>query len=135
VAIALTCSLVGCGGNDREKLVVHGTVEFNGTALAHALVRFVPKDNPDLGTAQATTDANGNFTIQPDANKNNRLRPGKFIVLISKIVQTDPEGGMGTPTENLVPAHYNVQAETPLGADLEFGDNRLAPFQLVAEKK
>ena len=42
---------------------------------------------------------------------------------------------MGTPTVNLVPPQYNVQAETPLAAELESGENTLAAFELVVEKK
>ncbi len=117
--IAFTCALLSCSSSQKgDKTVVHGTVTLNGVAFADALVRFVPKDNPDLGTAQAKTDPNGNFTIQPDANNNNSLRPGLFIVLISKIVQTDRGGGMGTPTVNLAPSQYNLQAESPLARNL-----------------
>lgn len=135
--IALLCAVAGCGsGAGGDKAVVHGTVKLDGVALADAQIRFLPKgDNPDLGTAQAKTDANGAFTIQADANNNNLLRPGEFIVLISKIVQTDPAGGMGTPTVNLVPPQYNIQAETPLSVELRSGENKLPAFELAGEKK
>ena len=102
LACGLACALVGCGsGKGGDHAIVHGTVNLDGAALADAEIRFVPKgDNPELGTAQAKTDAKGAFTIQPDANNNNLLRPGQFVVLVSKVVSTNPTGGMGTPTMN-----------------------------------
>lgn len=137
VAIALTMSLIGCGGVALgPHAVVHGTAKLDGAALADAEIRFVPKgNNPDLGTAQAKTDATGAFKIAPDANKNNLLKPGKYVVLISKVVQTKADGAMGTPTVNMVPANYSLQAKSPLVADLKEGENKLAVFELTSDKK
>ncbi|WP_020470363.1 hypothetical protein [Zavarzinella formosa] len=135
--IALTCVFAGCGDNKGgDKAVVHGTIKLDGVPLADAEVRFVPKgNNPDLGTAQAKTDANGAFTIQPDANNNNRLRPGKFMVLVTKSVPAKADGGMGTPMLNLVPPIYGLQDKTPLDIELKTGDNKPEPFELVSGKK
>ncbi len=128
----LILALAGCGTKDKN--VVSGVIKLDGQPCPGAEVRFVPKGNPDLGTATATTDANGNYIIQPDAHNNNLLRPGTFVVLVSKVVSSDPQGGMGTPTRDLIPARYTHQSETPLTVDLKAGTNELPPFELTSKK-
>jgi hypothetical protein len=135
VAIALPCAFIGCGPSG-PKAAVKGMVKLDGAPLAAAEVRFVPKgSNPDLGTAVATTTADGAFTIKPDSQSNNLLRPGRYIVLVAKVVSTEPGGAMGTPTVNLVPAEYSLQDQTPLDVELKNGDNTLPPFEILSPKK
>lgn len=135
VAAAFSFAMLGCGGvKIGPHAVVHGSATLDGAALADAEIRFIPKASPDLGTAQSKTDAKGAFIIQPDANKNNLLKPGQFIVVITKVVATKADGAMGTPTLNLVPEDYGQQAKTPLVADLKDGDNKLSPFELSTPK-
>jgi hypothetical protein len=134
VALALPCAFIGCGPSG-PRSVVKGKVTLDGAPLAAAEVRFVPKENPDLGTAVATTAADGGFTIKPDAQNNNLLRPGRYHILVAKVVATQPGGAMGTPTVNLVPAEYSLQDQTPLNAELKDGDNTLPPFEIASPKK
>ncbi|GEM_PF-575746 len=137
IAATFACILIGCSeGKAGPKAVVKGTVVLDGNTLPDAEVRFFSKENnPELGTAQAKTDAKGEFTIKPDANNNNWLKPGKFMVLVSKIVSTKADGAMGTPTVNLVPAIYNLQLKTPLIVELKDGENKLPTFELITPKK
>jgi hypothetical protein len=134
-ALTLACAVFGCGPSG-PKAVVKGMVKLDGAPLADAVIRFVPQANKlDLGTAQITTGPDGAFIIEPDSNNNNLLRPGSYLVLIAKVVPTEPGGGMGTPTMNLVPPEYNLQDQTPLKVDLTQGANTLPPFEILSPKK
>lgn len=132
VTALLICVLAGCQAESRS--VVKGSVLMNGKPLQGARVRFVPKADPNLGTAMATTDSEGAFTIQPDAQRNNLLRPGAFLVLIDKEV-SDPAGAMGTPVVNQVPARFSQQSLTPLKVELTQGENTLPPFEVGDAKQ
>lgn len=129
----LFCVLSGCPA--RNPTVVSGLVTSDGKPLEGARVRFVPKDNPDLGTAIATTAADGTFVIQPDAHNNNLLSPGTFLVLIDKEVAKDPAGAMGAPVENVVPAQYSQVKLTPLRVEITEGENKLPAFEVGGSKK
>jgi hypothetical protein len=128
--------LLGCSnGRKGDNAIVLGSVTLDGTAVADAQVRFLSKDNkPELGTAQAKTNAKGEFIIKPDDKDNNWLMPGKFMVLISKIPPIQANA-MGAPEVNLLPPQYSLQAKTPLVAELKNGENKLPPFELVDKKK
>jgi hypothetical protein len=135
LTVCLAPVLLGCAeGRKGEKAEVSGIVKLDGTPVADAQIRFMPYDNPDLGNAFCRTNTNGEFTIKPDANDNNWLKPGKYKVLISKIAPIEVKA-MGAPEVNLLPAQYNLQDKTPLIAELKNGDNKLGPFDLVKNKK
>lgn len=133
--IGFACLLLGCSETRKgDKAEVLGMVTLDGTPVADAQIRFMPKSNTDLGTAFCRTNAQGEFIIKPDANNNNWLKPGKYIVLISKIAPLEAKV-MGTPEVNLLPTQYSLQAKTPLTAELQNGENKLPPFELVKNKK
>lgn len=133
--IGFACLLLGCSETRKgDKAEVFGMVTLDGTPVADAQIRFMPKSNTDLGTAFCRTNAQGEFIIKPDANNNNWLKPGKYIVLISKIAPLEAKV-MGTPEVNLLPTQYSLQAKTPLTAELQNGENKLPPFELVKNKK
>jgi hypothetical protein len=133
-ALALPCAFIGCGPGGPNN-VVKGSVTLDGAPLAAAEIRFVPKgNNPDLGTALTTTTADGAFIIKPDAQNNNLLRAGRYIVLVAKVVSTEPGGGMGSPRVNLVPPEYSLQDQTPLNVEIKEGDNILPPFEIISPK-
>ncbi len=133
--IGFACVLLGCSETRKgDKAEVFGMVTLDGTPVADAQIRFMPKSNTDLGTAFSRTNAQGEFIIKPDANNNNWLKPGKYIVLISKIAPLEAKV-MGTPEVNLLPTQYSLQAKTPLTAELQNGENKLPPFELVKNKK
>ena len=133
--IGFACLLLGCSETRKgDKAEVFGMVTLDGTPVADAQIRFMPKSNTDLGTAFSRTNAQGEFIIKPDANNNNWLKPGKYIVLISKIAPLEAKV-MGTPEVNLLPTQYSLQAKTPLTAELQNGENKLPPFELVKNKK
>lgn len=135
LCFSFVCFLLGCAeGRQGDKAEVFGLVTFDGTPVVDAQIRFLPKNNPDLGSAFCRTDAKGAFTIKPDANNNNWLKPGKYMVLISKIAPLEAKV-MGTPEVNLLPPQYSLQAKTPLTAELQNGENKLPPFELVKNKK
>ncbi|MEI6686475.1 MAG: hypothetical protein WCN64_10075 [Planctomycetota bacterium] len=133
--IGFACFLIGCTeGRKGDKAEVLGKVTLDGTPVVDAQIRFMPKENTDLGTAFSRTNAQGEFIIKPDANNNNWLKPGKYIVLISKIAPIEVKA-MGAPEVNLLPSQYSSQEKTPLNAELKNGENKLPPFELVDKKK
>jgi hypothetical protein len=133
LSAALCISLAGCGRGPITR--VTGQVTLDGKPLDGAQVQFVQKSDPALGYASAITNAAGAFTIEPDARNNNLLRPGLFVVLVSKDVPQNASGEMGTPLLHLVPAIYGIQAQTPLSAEIKEGDNPLPPLEVRGEKK
>jgi len=133
--IGFACLLLGCSETRKgDKAEVLGKVTLDGTPVVDAQIRFMPKENTDLGTAFSRTNAQGEFIIKPDANNNNWLKPGKYIVLISKIAPIEVKA-MGAPEVNLLPSQYSSQEKTPLNAELKNGENKLPPFELVDKKK
>jgi hypothetical protein len=133
--IGFACLLLGCSETRKgDKAEVFGMVTLDGTPVADAQIRFMPKSNTDLGTAFSRTNAQGEFIIKPDANNNNWLKPGTYKVLISKIAPIEVKA-MGAPEVNLLPSKYNLQDKTPLSAELKNGENKLPPFELVSNKK
>lgn len=132
LSAALGVTLAGCGGAPKTR--VTGQVSLDGTPLPGAQVQFVPKSDLGLGYAAAVTDAAGAFTIEPDARNNNLLRPGTFLILVSKEVPKNDSGDMGTPMVSVVPALYGSQQQTPLSAEIHEGDNPLQPLELHTKK-
>ena len=133
--IGFACLLLGCSETRKgDKAEVFGMVTLDGTPVADAQIRFMPKSNTDLGTAFSRTNAQGEFIIKPDANDNNWLKPGTYKVLISKIAPIEVKA-MGAPEVNLLPSQYNLQDKTPLSAELKKGENKLPSFELVSNKK
>jgi hypothetical protein len=130
---ALGLALAGCGGAPTTRVTGHITLD--GKPLDGAQVQFVPKSDLGLGYASATTDAGGAFKIEPDARSNNLLRPGTFVVLVTKEVPQNASGEMGTPMVNLVPKIYSSQAHTPLSIEIKEGENSLPPMELHGEKR
>jgi len=129
------CLLLGCSETRKgDKAEVFGMVTLDGTPVADAQIRFMPKSNTDLGTAFSRTNTQGEFIIKPDANDNNWLKPGTYKVLISKIAPIEVKA-MGAPEVNLLPSQYNLQDKTPLSAELKKGENKLPSFELVSNKK
>jgi hypothetical protein len=116
----------------------------NGQPLADAQVAFHLKD-ANAAANQATTDAEGNFVVQPDAAKRT-LPPGSYVVYITKYVRKD---GKVPPEEdrdmeiasgtlrNVVPPRYGPpgpEADTTIAPALTVevpkGDTNLPPFEL-----
>lgn len=124
---ALACAVGGCGRGGASA-VVEGTVLLNGQPLADAQVQLLPRGDDGLGAHTATTDAGGHFTIRADA-ANNPVKPGPYVVVVTKLAMKSGAAGMGALV-NEVPPVYQARARTPLTVEVQPGANQLPPFDL-----
>jgi hypothetical protein len=125
----------GCGEPVNE---VSGTVRLDGQPLADASVQFHPADDLYLGLYYGRTDADGRFVLASRAG--NSVKPGKYVVLISKPVKKDgsapsPEDDpmeMARPgtLHNALPPVYESKATSPFTAEVHPGKNDLPLFSL-----
>lgn len=86
MVVCLGCVLVfsGCSSQGPE---VKGTVTLDGKPLDNVRLTFEPIGAVDVNatTAIATTDATGNFRIEPQA-EGQTLNPGKYGVTFSRMI-------------------------------------------------
>src|SRR5262245_45329251 len=84
-ALTTGCCLavIGCGA--RPTPTVTGSVSLDGRPLAGALVMFKP-DEPNLGENQARTNSEGKFELPFQKSIKASLKPGKYNVLVSLLV-------------------------------------------------
>lgn len=131
--VVLNCALEGCAGKDAVS-DVSGSVLLDGQPLADADVLFVPKDDTSLGTHAATTDSEGKFRLIPD--RNIPIKPGVYVVTVSKLESTGAgkRRALGKMV-NTLPLVYSKRDRTPLKADIQQGDNKLAPFEISSTAK
>jgi hypothetical protein len=128
----------GCGDPVNE---VSGTVRLDGQPLADASVQFHPIDDLYLGLYYARTDADGRFALT--SRTGNSVKPGKYVVLISKPVKkdstalspTDDPMEMARPgtLRNALPLLYESKASSPFTIETHPGKNELPPFSLKSK--
>lgn len=147
--------LIGCGGADdgrRDVYPVTGKITLNGAPLAGASVAYAPQEqgNP---TAIGRTDNGGVYHLTTYEAMDGAA-PGKYAVVVTKMVSTMPEevegaddahqaeaagvddaGGHDAETEdaasgNLVPPNYGSASTTPLSATVEEKDKNEFDFEI-----
>ena len=86
--------LVGCGGspNDErpDRTPVSGSVSIGGVPVTGAIVVFSPETEGSGRGATGITDDSGNFVLGTFA-KDDGAVPGNYVVLVSKLEQSEPE--------------------------------------------
>jgi hypothetical protein len=125
--LAAGCSGLGGGGN------VTGSVTLNGEPLAGAQVQLVPASDPSLGTYSATSGPDGAFSAEGDARTGGAVRPGNYVVTVTKL-GPDPKGGGEMARVPVLPAIYGDQKRTPFRVTVKAGTNRLEPFALTSKR-
>lgn len=113
----------GCGTGSKSAL--SGKVLLDGKPVNKAQVQFLLKDSAG-GMHSATTDADGNFSLVEDASSNNPIKPGSYVVLVTKL-----SGGMGEMA-NEIPSVYQDRNSTPLSVEIESAKTQLPPFELTS---
>lgn len=79
----LAISLLGCSKSDVKLAPVKGKVTVNGSEpFANGLVRFIPEPGANLNSREATTDDQGNYTIEFFPGQPG-LQPGEYKVMFS----------------------------------------------------
>jgi hypothetical protein len=132
--------LCGCGSRPP---VIKGTVTLDGSPLVGADVQFVKDGSGNQETASCTTGPDGSFEVRPRSRGGMTLTPGKYIVLITKLV--DKKGNVPPPDDpsrdpgqmaaagqlhNALPSRYSDPAFPQLHAEIKPGSNVLPPFEL-----
>jgi hypothetical protein len=137
--LALAAS--GCAGTGGPK--VTGAVTLDGQSLADAQVIFEPvRRRSGLGGGAARTGPDGRFEIRPHPRTGQTLKPGKYVVVITKLV--DRNGSVPSPEEfaqleaahllrNLLPSRYNDRAFSEFKVEIKEGDNDLKTLALKSK--
>jgi hypothetical protein len=126
----------GCSGPPGAR--VRGQVLLDGQPLAGAVVRFWPKDDLELGVYRGKAGPDGTFELE--GRDGNRVKPGRYIVLITRDVKKDgtvPTTGddwmaLAAPgaLRNTLPAPYSDRSNPPFTVAVTTGDNQIPPFPL-----
>lgn len=138
VAVVFVAS--GCSGSGAS---VKGSVKLDGSPIgAKTKVEFEPVDpKAKLGGAVAWTKDDGTFEHSP-ANRAFALKPGKYKVLVSRMVDKDGK----VPAEddpgqleaagrlrNQVAARFSAAEKPEITIELKDGDNALPPFEVKSK--
>ncbi len=135
VLLAMTVSLVGCGGGDGlDRQAVTGTVTLDGQPLATGLITFDPA-SATAETSTATEIVDGTYTF----SSQNGPVPGDYRVVINSSggESIEPPAGQAPgdtflpPPEEKVPAKYN--SNTTLTATVESGSDEPINFELTSD--
>jgi hypothetical protein len=139
--LATLIALTGCGGDPGserpDRTPVSGSVTFAGVPVAGAIVVFSPATEGEGRGATAITDDNGNFVVGT-FEKDDGAVPGDYIVLVSKLEQSDAEqeqvvdeddpsyngepesetnaGAVESEQKGLIPASFGKRASSGLTA-------------------
>lgn len=142
LTVAFGVMICGCGGGAKGGKIT-GSVKLNGNPLPDAKVHFYPSEDQNLRPNSAVTDASGKFEIKPDPRTGQTLMPGKYNVMINKLVKKDgtvPTGEDAAMDEasgilkNIVPSKYNdPEAKPAITVTINPGDNEVAPFELKSK--
>ena len=96
MSVVMMTALVGCGESLPPLTPVTGTITMDGDALDRANVTLMPAENAGGRTANAVSDASGNFTLQTTFNQElgtvSGVVGGTYRVLVSKteVFEDDP---------------------------------------------
>ena len=130
--------LLACGCSRPPSARVRGQVLLDGRPLAGAAVQFWPKDDLDLGVYSGKAGPDGTFELQ--GRDGNRVKPGRYIVVISRNVKKDgtlptkedDQMALAAPgaLRNTLPVKYSDRNNPPFTVEVKVGDNRLPPFEV-----
>ena len=128
----LAVSAVGCGGSDKNRVVVHpvqGAIQFRGQPVEGAFVSLHPKTSAEgVPNPRATVAKDGSFTVST-YDGNDGAPEGEYVVTVQwyKPVRqgNDLVGG-----PNVLPVKYASARTSDLKIRIAAGENRLQPIQL-----
>jgi hypothetical protein len=127
--ILLVATLVGCDSNEPKLYKVVGKVMMDGKPLPDAEVRFlpIPKGNEPVRPSSATTDENGEYSLEYSTTKSG-ARPGSYQVFVSTKRSAMPEV---PAVPESVPDVYNTK--TTLTAEID-EESRTFNFDLKSSE-
>jgi hypothetical protein len=137
---AVGLALGGCSGEGAGR--VTGSVTLDDRPLADAEVQFLPQKDRSLGAARGKTDSNGKFEILVGGKTGQKLKPGKYVVLVTKYVdkkgqplsaEESANQQAGGNVRNLVPERYSEPDTSEQYAEIKPGTNDLPPFKLSSK--
>jgi len=130
----------GCSGGGGTTIT--GKVTLDNQPLDNAKLEFVG-EGPSLGTVQAKTGADGKFELQPVGKEKVGLKPGKYKVLVSKLV--DKKTGK-VPNEedygqleaanmlkDVLKGKYSDRDFPKITIEVKEGEKELAPIELKSK--
>jgi hypothetical protein len=127
-------AFLGCGARPKhERIVVSGTVSFEGKPLAQGQIRFVPEKGSDLPSSGATIAA-GKFR----ADSHGGVAVGSYKISIEayRPLGSGPQSGRsalgagGKNVEQFIPTKYNYKSE--LKIDVPSGSTEIVKnFELT----
>jgi hypothetical protein len=133
VALAGVVPSSGCSPGPRVTKVLVA-LNLDNKPLTFADVRLLPKDDPGLGDGgSGQTAADGKVEIL--ANPKRPIRPGRYVVLVKKLVGKDGSpfrmeddiavrpGREGAGVQNLLPPVYGDKDRSPLIVTLTADEN------------
>jgi len=125
--------LSGCSARGSK---ITGLVTLDGKALPQASLSFVPAEEGLTGINSARTNDEGKFEVLPNPKTKLTLRPGKYIVYVSKLV--DKSGNLPPPEDaaqleasgalrQAVPLKYTSHPDIPpqIKVEIKKGDTDL----------
>jgi hypothetical protein len=142
-ALVVFIALAGCSSSPGVKKVT-GMVKMNGGPVEGAHVRFVPKNDPELGEFGGYTGADGKFTIRV-GGPGMVAKPGLYIALITKgeamgvtrAPKTEEElrkamkaSAPGLSDSSALPERFSDPRTSPFEVDIKDGTTELEPFDL-----
>lgn len=134
LAIAVSAAVCYWSSDVHEGPEIFGLVTLDGRPLAGATVTFLPQSNdPTHPAARVTTAADGRFGLAPDEVTGATLTPGKYAVVVSKVVPRDNVPAelkddleqlkaAGLVRESL-PARYSRRSKSTLTAEVHLEPN------------
>jgi hypothetical protein len=127
----------GCSGGGSK---ITGSVTLESQPLSGATVVFLPVGDKYSPGERTKTGADGKFTIIPRKGATEALAPGKYVVLITRMVDkngkvpSDEQYGMmemSGELHNQLPDKYNDKNNPQaITVDIQAGDNDLKPFDV-----
>jgi hypothetical protein len=138
-AVALVpLGLLACGCWGPPTARVRGQVLLDGRPLDGAAVQFWPKDDLELGVYRGKAGPDGTFELR--GREDNQVKPGRYIVVISRNVKKDgtlptkedDQMALAVPgaLRNTLPARYSDRNDPPFTVEVKAGDNQVPPFEV-----
>ena len=101
IAICLTVS-IGCGGND-GRIVVKGTVSYDGQPIENGMIVFMPLPN-ESGGSESAYIVNGALTVRlPEGGRTVQVHGFQLGAEVASLTGGEPT----RPQEQYIPGVYN----------------------------
>lgn len=124
MVVAISLTLIGCGGGGPQVVPVSGIVTFNDKPIGKINVMFVPESQGMI--AQGTSDENGKFTLST-LKPGDGAMMGNYKVAFKYISDTiaDMPGFTGgvKPEPSPIPLKYIDETKSGFTATVKASDN------------